>query len=116
MRISATEILQEIKLPDYKGRHVFTAKLRLMIFIVFWILSAIYFKGIWKASPFIPISISFAFLVTGICYNNILRARALVSSFLLEMAADVFSITLVVYMTGGEKSQFFTLYILYSVA
>jgi signal transduction histidine kinase len=116
MRISGAEILQEIKLPDYKGRHVFTAKLRLMIFIVFWVLSAIYFKGIWKASPFIPISISFAFLVTGICYNNILRGRALVTSFLLEMAADVFSITLIVYMTGGEKSQFFTLYILYSVA
>src|SRR4029453_3010942 len=116
MPLSGAEILEEIKLPDYKGRHVFTAKLRLTIFVVFWVLSAIYFKGIWKSSPFIPISICLAFLLTGLCYNNILRGRALLTSFLLEMMADVFCITLVVYMTGGEKSQFFTVYILYSAA
>jgi signal transduction histidine kinase len=116
VRISGEEILKQIKLPDYKGRHVFTAKLRLVIFAVFWILSAIYFKGIWRASPLIPLAISLAFLLTVICYNNILKSRALLSSFILEIMADLFSITLIVYMTGGERSQFFTIYIIYCVA
>jgi len=116
MRLNAEGLLEEIKLPDYKGRHVFTAKLRLLIFVVFWILSTLYFKGIWKASPFIPIAISLAFLLTGICYNNILRGRALVSSFIFEMIADIFCITLILYMTGGERSQFFTIYICYTIA
>ncbi|MBF0492508.1 MAG: GAF domain-containing sensor histidine kinase [Deltaproteobacteria bacterium] len=116
MRLSAGDILKEIKLPDYKGRHVFTANLRLLIFVVFWVLSAFYFKIIWKISPFIPIAISLSFLVTGICYHNILKGRALVLSFLVEMMADLLTITLMVYLTGGEKSPYFTLYIIYCVA
>jgi len=116
MKLNATAILEDIKLPDYKGRHVFTAKLRLSIFIVFWIIGSFYFKGIWRSAPWIPFLISIAFLITGICYRNILKNRALVPSFLLELAADLFSMTLVVYVTGGPKSDFFTLYLMYSVA
>jgi len=114
--IHAEDILKEIKLPDYKGRHVFTAKLRLVIFVVFWVLSALFFEGIWKSAPFIPIAISFAFLLTGICYNNILKGRALVFSFLSEILLDLFTITLIIYMTGGEKSNFYTIYIIYVIA
>lgn len=114
--IHAEDILKEIKLPDYKGRHVFTAKLRLVIFVVFWILSALFFEGIWTSAPFIPIAISFAFLLTGICYNNILKGKALVLSFVSEIMLDLFTITLIIYMTGGEKSNFFTVYIIYVIA
>lgn len=116
MIIRGEDILKEIKLPDYKGRHVFTAKLRLVIFVVFWILSALFFEGIWKSAPFIPIAISFAFLLTGICYNNILKGRALVFSFLSEVLLDLFTITLIIYMTGAEKSNFYTIYIIYAIA
>jgi len=115
MKFTGEEILKEIKLPDYKGRHVFTANLRLIIFLVFWLLLAFYFKGIWQASPFIPIAISISFLVTGICYHNILKGRALLLSFLIELVADLFTITLLVYITGGEKSPYFTIYILYCI-
>jgi len=114
--ISTEDILKEIRLPDYKGRHVFTARLRLLIILVFWLLSILVFPTIWKFSPFIPIIYSFTFLLTVICYNNVLNGRFLLFSFLFEMIADIFSITLVVYMTGGEKSEFFTLYILYCIA
>lgn len=114
--IHAEDILKEIKLPDYKGRHVFTAKLRLVIFLVFWVLSALFFEGVWTSAPFIPIAISFAFLLTGICYNNILKGRALVFSFISEILLDLFTITLIIYMTGGEKSNFFTIYIIYAIA
>lgn len=116
MMIRAQDILDQIKLPDYKGRHVFTAKLRLLIFVVFWILSAFFFEGIWKSVPFIPIAISFAFLLTAICYNNILKGRALVFSFMMEILLDLFTITLIIYMTGAEKSHFFTIYIIYAIA
>ncbi len=116
MHFSAEDILKEIKLPDYKGRHVFTANLRLLIFIVFAILSVFYFRAIWSISSFIPIAIPISFLITGICYNNILKGRALLLSFMVEMLADLFTMTLMVYLTGGEKSPYFTLYIIYCVA
>ncbi|MCE9625949.1 MAG: HAMP domain-containing histidine kinase [Deltaproteobacteria bacterium] len=116
MKISASAILEDIKLPDYKGRHVFTAKLRLWIFIVFWAIGSIYFKGMWRSAPWIPLVISVAFLLTGMCYRNILRNRALMASFVVELAADLISMTLVVYITGGTQSNFFTLYLMYCVA
>jgi signal transduction histidine kinase len=116
MKLNATAILEDIKLPDYKGRHVFTAKLRLLIFIVFWVIGSFYFDSIWRTAPWIPFAISLAFLITGICYQNILKNRAMMSSFLLELVADLFSMTLVVYLTGGPNSSFFTLYLMYSVA
>ncbi len=116
MKISASAILEDIKLPDYKGRHVFTAKLRLWIFIVFWVIGSIYFKGMWRSAPWIPLVIALAFLLTGICYRNILRNRALMVSFVLELAADLISMTLIVYITGGTQSNYFTLYLMYCVA
>ncbi len=116
MKFNANAIVEDIKLPDYKGRHVFTAKLRLWIFIVFWIIGSIYFKGIWRLAPWVPLAISLAFLLTGICYQNILKNRALLVSFLLELAADLFTMTLIVYITGGPKSPYFTLYLMYCIA
>jgi signal transduction histidine kinase len=57
-----------------------------------------------------------AFLLTGLCYRNILRQKWLIPSFVLELAADLISMTLVVYLTGGLKSHYFTLYLMYCVA
>jgi len=116
MKFNASAILEDIKLPDYKGRHVFTAKLRLWIFVVFWVIGFIYFRGMWRSALGIPLGITTAFLVTGLCYRNILRNRALMLSFVLEVAADLVSATLIVYITGGTQSNFFTLYLLYCVA
>ncbi len=116
MRLSATAIVEDIKLPDYKGRHVFTAKLRLSIFIVSWIIGSFYFESIWRMAPWIPFAISLAFLITGICYQNILKNRMLMFSFLMEIIADLFSMTLIVYLTGGAESAYYMLYLLYCVA
>ena len=60
MRFNAAAIVEDIKLPDYKGRHVFTAKLRLSIFIVSWIIGSFYFESIWRMAPWIPFAISIA--------------------------------------------------------
>ncbi|MGH7830003.1 MAG: histidine kinase dimerization/phospho-acceptor domain-containing protein, partial [Candidatus Binatia bacterium] len=116
MKISATAIVEDIKLPDYKGRHVFTAKLRLSIFVAFWVLGSFYFKTLWREAPWIPLVISLAFLVTGVCYQNILKNRHLIASFLVEMLADMVSMTLVVYLTGGIQSEYYPLYLMYCIA
>lgn len=116
MRINFAAIVEDIKLPDYKGRHVFTAKLRLLIFVVFWLIGIFYFKTLWREAPWVPLVISLMFLLTGVCYQNILKNRGLVIFFLLELAADLVSMTLVVYLTGGTTSDYFTLYLMYCVA
>ncbi len=116
MKFNAAVIVEDIKLPDYKGRHVFTAKLRLSIFIVSWIIGSFYFESIWRMAPWIPFAISIAFLITGICYQNILKNRALMFSFLMEVIADLISMTLIIYLTGGADSDYFLLYIMYCVA
>lgn len=116
MKLSATAIVEDIKLPDYKGRHVFTAKLRLLIFLVFWIIGIFYFKTLWRQAPWVPLVISLAFLLTGVCYHYILRNRGLFVFFVLELAADLISMTLVVYLTGGATSDYFTLYLMYCIA
>ncbi|MDX1387310.1 MAG: hypothetical protein R3257_06935, partial [bacterium] len=116
MRINFAAIVEDIKLPDYKGRHVFTAKLRLLIFVVFWLIGIFYFKTLWREAPWVPLVISLMFLLTGVCYQNILKNRGLVIFFLLELAADLVSMTLVVYLTGGSTSDYFTLYLMYCVA
>lgn len=116
MNFSATAIVEDIKLPDYKGRHVFTAKLRLLIFLVFWIIGIFYFKTLWRQAPWVPLVISLAFLLTGVCYHYILRNRGLFIFFVLELAADLISMTLVVYLTGGATSDYFTLYLMYCIA
>lgn len=116
MKFSAQAIVEDIKLPDYKGRHVFTAKLRLLIFVVFWIIGIFYFRTLWREAPWVPLAISLAFLLTGICYYNILKQRGLVAFFILELVADLISITIVIYLTGGVDSDFFTLYLMYCLA
>ncbi|HCU24282.1 MAG TPA: hypothetical protein DF383_04615 [Deltaproteobacteria bacterium] len=117
MKLNASAIIEDIKLPDYKGRHVFTAKLRLWIFGIFGVIGSIfYFRGMWQTALWVPVVISLAFLVTGFCYLNILRNRALMFSFVVELMADLVSVSLVVYLTGGAKSHYFTLYLLYCVA
>ncbi|HEX5035475.1 MAG TPA: hypothetical protein VFW62_13425, partial [bacterium] len=75
-------------------------------------IGSLYFKGLWRSAPWIPLVISLAFLLTGLCYRNILRQRWLMPSFVLELAADLLSMTLVVYLTGGLKSNYFTLYLM----
>jgi len=89
LSFSTKAILEDIKLPDYKGRHVFTAKLRLVIFFVFWIIGIFFFKTLWRDAPWVPLVISLAFLMTGVCYQNILKNRALFISFILDPPAFV---------------------------
>lgn len=110
-----SSLLEDLKLPDYQGRHLFTARLRIVIFILFWLLTLTYFQALWKSYPYIPAIISVSFVLTAICYYNIINMRWLLFSVITEMTIDVLCITIIVYMTGGASSDYFLVYIIYTL-
>ncbi len=112
----ASALLEESKLPDYTGRHLFTTKLRLTIFLSCWGLVLFFFPFVWNVAPYGPFIFNISFLVTAICYNNVLHGRALIGSFVFEVLADVISQTTIVYLLGGKTNHFFLIYVLYCLA
>lgn len=108
-------ILDEIKLPDFKGRHLFIVKLRMIIFILCWILFIIFYRGIWKGAPFVPLIFNVGFLITSICYANILRERYVLTMAVLEVLADVVSQTAILFLLGPDKTVVFLFYGMYII-
>jgi len=106
----------DFRFQDFTARHVFTAKLRLVIIIGFWGLVAGFYPWILTLDQPIMLIISLTFVMTTVCYFFILRGIAPVFFFILELVADVVAQTVLVYLTGGEKSNFYTIYIIYCAA
>lgn len=111
-----TQVLLDFRFPDFAARHVFTLKLRLVILIGFWVLIAGVYPWILTLDIPVMIIISATFVVTTICYACILRGISPVPLFILELAADVAAQTVLVYLTGGSQSNFYTIYIIYCAA
>lgn len=109
-------LLDEMKLPDFKGRHLFIAKLRLIIFILCWILFVFFVPHVWQTAPWVPLSFNIAFLVTAICYWNIIHSRAIMQMGFLEIIADIFSQTALVYLLGPSSNIVFLFYGMYVIA
>lgn len=109
-------LLDEIKLPDFKGRHLFIARLRLIIFVLCWILFVIFYPKIWKISPIVPLIFNIGFLCTSICYWNIARGKYVLSMAAVEVFADVISQTSIIYMLGGDHIVVFIFYGFYVTA
>ncbi len=107
--------LKEIAYPEYRGRHIFTAKLRLTVFILFWFLYVFFMKDWMEETRIIAVVVSICFFVTMIAYYNILRERLVFPSLFVEVVADVIAMTSVVYLTGGPQSTYYTVYIFYAV-
>jgi signal transduction histidine kinase len=106
----------DLQYPDFTARHVFTAKLRLVIIVGFWALCLFFYPGLLTLDQPIMLIISLTFVVTTICYAFILRGIWPVFFFIIELAADVAAQTVLVYLTGGPNSNFFTIYIIYCAA
>ncbi|HSA59768.1 MAG TPA: GAF domain-containing sensor histidine kinase [bacterium] len=106
----------DFRFQDFTARHVFTAKLRLVIIIGFWGLVSGFYPWILTLDQPIMLIISLTFVMTTVCYFFILRGVAPVFFFILELVADVAAQTVLVYLTGGEKSNFYTIYIIYCAA
>lgn len=114
--LTSRESLIQLTLPEYHGRHVFTARLRIAVFIGFWALYLFFFKDVLEQTWEITLLMSLSFVITAIAYYNVIRERWLLFSFFLELVADLVAITVVVYLTGGPFSPYFTLYIFYCFA
>lgn len=106
----------DFRFQDFTARHVFTAKLRLVIIVGFWALISIFYPWILTLDQPIMLLISLTFVLTTVCYFFILRGVAPVFFFILELVADVAAQTVLIYLTGGAKSNFYTIYIIYCAA
>ena len=109
-------MLDEMKLPDFKGRHFFTARLRIMVFLAAWAMFFVFYPGIWTYSPISPLIFNIGFFVTAVCYWMILNERSILPMIILEAAADVLSQTTMVYVLGIESWAPFFLYGIYVTA
>ncbi len=109
-------LLDEIKLPDFKGRHLFIARLRLIIFVLCWLLFVIFYRGIWKEAPFVPLVFNIGFLITSLCYWNIVHERFVLTMAAFEVLADVISQTTIIYLLGPDTAVVFLFYGMYVIA
>lgn len=105
--------VEALSYPEYRARHIFTAKLRLVVFLGFWFFYVLAFKNELKMVMPVTTTISVAFFFTIIAYYLIISRGKVILAMAIEVVADVVSITAVVYLTGGVFSDFFMLYVLY---
>ncbi len=108
--------LIQITLPEYRGRHIFTARLRIAVFIGFWALYLYFYQNVLGQVWPITAIMSVSFIMTAFAYYNVIRDRWLIFSFILELMADMVALTVVVYLSGGPYSEYFSLYIFYCFA
>ncbi|MBI2091489.1 MAG: GAF domain-containing protein [Deltaproteobacteria bacterium] len=107
--------LREIAYPEYRDRHIFTAKLRLAIFLLFWFFYVFFLKDWMEETRIVALIVSVSFFATMLCYYNVYREKLVFLSLVSEVIADVVALTAIVYLTGGPGSTYFTLYIFYAV-
>ncbi len=109
--------LVELTFPEYRDRHIFTTKLRIAIFIGFWVLYLYFLKDVLSQTKVITGIICVSSFLTGIAYYNVVvRNKLLLLSFSVEMIADLVTMTCVIYLTGGPYSNYFTIYFFYCFA
>ena len=110
--MSALGLLQ-LKFPEYRERHIFTARLRLAFFVGFWCLYLYLYHGV--LAQFFPVTliISLCFLLTTLSYFWISRNRFLTLSVFFEILSDLIAITTIIHITEGPYSDFFSIYLFY---
>jgi signal transduction histidine kinase len=107
------ENLTDFFLPDYRRRHIFTTKLRLLAFVGFWGIFLFFMKDVIGQLKSVVAIVFACFFATSFAYYNIIRGRWLALSFTAELASDLLAITVVLYLTGGPYSPYFTIYLFY---
>ena len=63
-------IAEEMRLPDVKWRHLFTARLRLIVFIGVWVMLFVFYPNVWKTAPLVPLIFNLGFFATVFCYKK----------------------------------------------
>lgn len=100
-------------LPEFSTRHVFATKLRLVAFIGFWALYLYFMRDVLDQTKVVALIVFVSFFATGFAYYNVMRSRWLIPSFVLELIADLTTLTAILYLTGGPHSPYYPIYILY---
>ncbi|MBF0104072.1 MAG: GAF domain-containing protein [Deltaproteobacteria bacterium] len=107
----------EMHMPDFKGRHLFTARLRIILFLGTWMVFFVFFPAIWKLAPLVPLVFNCCFLITSFCYLIVVRHNKIfLSVIFLEVAADILSQTALIYIVGVDGWLPFLIYGLYITA
>jgi hypothetical protein len=112
-RLSPLNLLAEMTYPEYRNRHIFTARLRLFVFCGFFLL---YVFGLSERYPLTHpalVAIGLGTLATVFCYYNIFTGRWMIPSFVLEVCADMVGISAAVALLGGLESNTYLLYFCY---
>ncbi len=106
--------LVEITLPEYRERHIFTSKLRIAVFIGFWVLYLYFLRDVLDQTKVITAIVLVCTFFTGLAYYFVVvRNKYLVPAFTVELLADLTIMTSIIYLTGGPYSPYYTVYIIY---
>ncbi|MBI2344423.1 MAG: HAMP domain-containing histidine kinase [Deltaproteobacteria bacterium] len=115
--INPLSLLSELSYPEYRNRHIFTARLRLILVLAF------VFLYVWGLQEMLPIShpatiaLVLASAITVIAYYNIIiNGQWMAISFIAEVLADIVGISIVTMLLGGVGSLAFLLYFCYTLA
>lgn len=100
---------------DFRQKHLLIARLRIVLFLLTWLLFFVFYPEIWMLSPWTPIVFNIGFFLTTICYSFILTEKHVLPMLMLEMAADVLSQTALIYVVGVKGAVAFLVYGLYVV-
>jgi signal transduction histidine kinase len=105
-----------ITFPAFNVRHIFIAKLRLLVFLGFWVFTLIYFPSLlWFEQP-IVLLVCLTFCITCLCYILIHRGVYPLFFFIIELVADVVAHTILIYISGGAYSNLYVVYLMYAIA
>lgn len=107
-------LAEEMTLPDFKGRHFFTAKLRIILYVGAWIIFLGFYPKIWTSTPLVPFLINLGFFITSLCYWHVLKYNQ-VSLVIItfELFADVMCQVVITYMLGLDSWAPYLIFTLY---
>lgn len=115
-RVSLLHLLTEMTYPDYRDRHIFTARLRLLILFSFAFFYALVFADVVPPTHPAMLTIGATALITVYCYYNIMMAQLMTASLGLEILADMVGLTTMIYLLGDIQSDYFLIYCCYCLA
>lgn len=116
LRKGYQSIMRETPMVDFKMRNLFSARIRIVIFLLNWISFFIFFPEIWLYAPGVPLLLNLSFLVTVYCYWNLLHEKMVFRMTVLAILADALGQSVLVYVLGYAGLAPFLIYGLYTIA
>jgi signal transduction histidine kinase len=105
--------LIEVLLPEFERRHAFVTKLRLVLYGVFWGVFLFFQRDV-LPQVVVPGAVMVGALFAAcLSYVGIARRRLILPAFAAELLSDLVALTVIVYLTDGPHSSYFTVYLLY---